>query len=174
MLHQDSWSRQYSYATECYEAVGSGDSGIRIFFADFSKGFDLIHHNILIAELAKLGVSEVILRWISAFLSGRRQAVGVEETLSNWTVLRGGIPQGSKLGTVLFVIMTNSLLADRHLRAKFVDDTSALEILPRNSISLLNMAVFSTHDFAVTHKMKLNPTKCKEMVINFMNNPNFL
>ena len=95
-----------------YEAAVSRDSRVRIFFADFNKVFDLIDHNILIAELAKLDVSEVFLRWISAFLSGRRQAVRVEETLSNWTVLRGGIPQGSKLDTVPFVIMTNSLLAD--------------------------------------------------------------
>ena len=70
--------------------------------------------------------------------------------------------------------MTNSLLADWHLRTKFVDDTSAVEILPRNSIILLNVAVSSIHNFAVTHNMKLNPGKCKEMVINFTKNPNFL
>ena len=51
-----------------YEVVDSGDSAARIFFTDFSKGFDLIDHNILITELRNLEVSEIILGWISAFL----------------------------------------------------------------------------------------------------------
>ena len=69
--------------------------------------------------------------------------------------------------------MTNNLLRDWHLRIKFVDDTTALEILPRNGISLLNVAVNGIHKFSVEHNMKLNPKKCKEMLINFMQNDNF-
>ena len=76
-------------------------------------------------------------------------------------------------GVGLFMVMTNSLLANWHLRTKFVDDTSALEIIPRNSISLLNFAVSDIHEFADEHNMKLNPKKCKEMLINFLHNPNF-
>ena len=57
-----------------YEGVDSGDSAARIFFADFSKGFDLTDHNILITEFRNLEVSEIILGWISAFLVDRRQA----------------------------------------------------------------------------------------------------
>ena len=144
-----------------YEAVDSGDSAARIFFADFSKVFDLNDHNILITELRNLEVSEIILGWISAFLVDRRQAVRVGGTLSKLNTLRGGIPQGTKLGVVLFAVMANSLLVDWHLRTKFVDDTSAVEILPRNSISLLNMAVSSILNFDVMHNMKLNP--CRKM-----------
>ena len=134
-----------------YETVDSGDSAACIFFADFSKGFDLIDHSVLITELRNLEVSEIILGWISAFLVGRRQAVRVGGTLFKWHTLSGGIPQGTKSGVVLFSVMTNSLLVDWHMRTKFVDDTSAVEILPRNSISLLNVAVSSIHNFAVTH-----------------------
>ena len=68
--------------------------------------------------------------------------------------------------------LTNNLLYDWNLRNKFVDDTSALEIIPRNSISVLNNAADDIHNFAMEHK--LNPTKCKEMLINFLRNPNFL
>jgi hypothetical protein len=70
--------------------------------------------------------------------------------------------------------MTNGLIADWPLRIKFVDDTSALEILPRNSISLLNYVVMDIHEFASSHNMKLNPGKCKEMFINFMQDHNIL
>ena len=69
--------------------------------------------------------------------------------------------------------MTNNILADWHPRVKFVDDTSAIEMLPKNSISLLNSAVSDIHNFSVDHNMRLNPIKCKKMLINFMSYPNF-
>ena len=62
--------------------------------------------------------------------------------------------------------MTNNLLADWHLRVKFVDDTSAIEILLRNSISLLNSIVSDIHKFSMDHNMRLNSIKCNEMLIN--------
>ena len=145
-----------------------GNTAARIFFADFSKGFDLIDHNILLRELEKLSVSPVLIRWIAAFLTNRRQAVKIGDTISEWRIVKGGIPQGTKLGVILFAVMTNGLIADWPLRIKFVDDTSALEILPRNSISLLNYVVTDIHEFASSHNMKLNPGKCKEMFINFI------
>ena len=69
--------------------------------------------------------------------------------------------------------MTNNLLREWHLRIKFVDNTTALEIQPRNGISLLNVAVNDIHKFSIPHNMKLNPKKCKEMLINFKQNDNF-
>ena len=63
--------------------------------------------------------------------------------------------------------MTNKLLSDWHLRIKFVADSTALEIIPRNSISFLNVVPASDiHIFAISHNIKLNPAKCKEMFIN--------
>ena len=65
-------------------------------------------------------------------------------------------------------------MRDWNLRINFVDDlTTALEILLRNGISLLNVAVKDIHKFSIKHNMKLNPKKCKEMLINFMQNDNF-
>ena len=88
--------------------------------------------------------------------------------------MKGGVPQGTRLGVILFIVMTNNLLCDWNLRTKFVDDTSALKIIPRNSISVLNNAVADIHNFAMEHNMKLNPTKSKEMLINFLRSSNFL
>ena len=157
-----------------FEAMDRGNTAARIFFADFSKGFDLIDHNILLRELEKLSVSPVLIRWIAAFLTNRQQAVKIGDTTSEWRTVKGGIPQGTKLGVTLFAVMTNGLIADWPLRIKFVDDTSALEILPRNSISLLNYVVTDIYEFASSHNMKLNPGKCKEMFINFMHDHNIL
>ena len=57
--------------------------------------------------------------------------------------------------------MTNNLLADLHPRVKFVDDTSAKEILLKNSISLPNSTVSDIHNFSVDHNMRLNPINVK-------------
>jgi hypothetical protein len=95
----------------------------------------------------------VLLGWISAFLTDRTQAVRIDGVLSERKQLRGGISQGTKLGVILFNKMTNDLLLDWNLRIKFVDDTSALEIIPRNSISLLDIAANTTNNFAVSRNM---------------------
>jgi len=70
--------------------------------------------------------------------------------------------------------MTNRVLSDWRLGIKYVDDTSALEIIPRNSPSLLNVVASDIHNFAIAHNMRLNPIKCKEMHINFLRNFNCL
>ena len=82
--------------------------------------------------------------------------------------------RGTKVGVILFTIMKNNLLRSWNLRIKFVDDTTALEIIPRNSDSLLNFATNDIYAFSEDHRMKLNPSKCKEMLINFMTNHNFI
>ena len=142
-----------------------------MFFADYSKGFDLIDLSILLRELMSFDISTVLINWIRAFLTERSQAVRIGNSLSDWKSPRRGIPQGTKLGVILFAVMTNNLLRDWHLRIKFVDDTTALEILPRNGISVLNVAVNDIHKFSIKHNMKLNPKKCKEMLKNLDESP---
>ena len=78
----------------------------------------------------------------------------------------GSVPQETKLGVILFILMTNNPLADWHPRVKFVDDTSVIEMLPRNSISLLNSTVSDIHNFSMDQNMRINPIKFKEMLIN--------
>ena len=102
-----------------YEAVDCADLGAQVFFADFWKGFYLIDHNILMTELQKLEVDPTLLTCIAVFLTDRQQAVRIGATLSDWNSSRG-VPQGTKLGVILFTIMTKNLLADWHLRVKFV------------------------------------------------------
>ena len=155
-----------------HEATDYGNCVARMFFTDYSKGFDLIDHSILLRELASLDIDTVLIKWISAFLIGRSRAVKIGNSLSDWKSPRRG-PTRTKLGMILFAVMTNNLLREWHLRIEFVDDTTALEILPRNGNSLLNVAVNDIHKFSFEHNMKLNPKKCKEMLINFMQNNNF-
>ena len=146
-----------------YEATDSGDPGARIFYADFS----------MVTELQQLDVEEALLCWIRSFLTNRRQAVRIGGQMSDWKALNGGEPQGTKLGVILFFVMTNRLLSDWKLHINCVDDTSVIEILPRNSISLLNSAVSDIHQFVMDHNMRQNHSQYKEMLINFMHYSNF-
>ena len=61
------------------------------------------------------------------------------------------------MGVTLFSVMINRVLRDWNVRAKYVDDTTVVEIRPRKSLSLLDLAVRDTHSFCIDHKMKLNP-----------------
>ena len=80
-------------------------------------------HSILLRELASFDIDTVLIKWISAFLTGRWQAVRIGNSLSDWKSPRGGIPQRTKLSVILFAVRTNNLLREWHLRIKFVDDT---------------------------------------------------
>ena len=123
------------------KALERGSCTARLFFADFKKGFDLVDHNEIVKELVCLGVQPAIIRWIKAFLSNREQCVRVGISKSSWKKTNGGLPQGTKLGPLLFAVLINSLLKDWPGRIKFVDDTSTLEIIPRYSPSLMPLVV---------------------------------
>ena len=121
----------------------NGSCSARLFFEDFKKGFDLVDHNFIIRKLENLGVHPVMVRWIKAFLSNREQCVRIGNSFSSWKKTNGGLPQGTKLGALLFAVHVNSLLKDWPARAKFVDDTTVLEIIPRCSPSVIFRGIYT-------------------------------
>ena len=150
------------------ETLDRGGSSARVFFADFSKGFDLVDHGVLVAELEKLNVRPAVVGWIRAFLTRRKQCVRIRDKMSTFKSLNGGIPQGTKLGPILFAVLVNSLLRDWNFRIKFVDDLTTIEFIPRCSLSVTPLLVNDIYDYASTRSMRLNSKKCKEMIINFL------
>ena len=113
-----------------HEAIDSGNYSVRIFFADFTKGFDVIDHSVLLDELKSFDIDQTLFFWVRSFLTNRVQAVRVGSSLSSWKQVNGGVPQGTKLGLTLFAVMINKLLRNWHMRSKYVDDTTAFEIIP--------------------------------------------
>ena len=136
--------------------------------ADFSKGFDLVDHHSLLAELRALDVHPVIMRWICAFLSNRPLRVKIGSSVSPPVYPNGGIPQGTKLAPMLFAILVNRLVAQWPTRVKYVDYTTVFEVVTRCSTSYLQFAVSDIRSFASSKGMRLNPKKCRELVINFL------
>jgi len=121
-------------------ALESPGSYLRVCFLDFSKAFDHIDHNILLRKLLEMGVRRSIIRWICSFLSQRRQAVKLGGMLSKWAPVHAGIPQGTKLGPILFLVVVNDLAYSSPLRSnhwKYVDDITTAEVVLRGSSSYM-------------------------------------
>ena len=103
--------------------IEQGDP-VDVVYLDFRKAFDAVPHSRLLRKLHGYGVAGKLLRWIEAFLSGRKQKVVVNGSHSDLVPVKSGVPQGSVLGPLLFLLYVNDIPSVVDCTAKmFADDT---------------------------------------------------
>ena len=90
------------------QALDAGNS-VCAAFLDLRKAFDSLHHHVLLQRLFNLGVSGTELRWFTNYLSHQMQRVKCGGNVSEWGSVMGGIPQGSTLGPLLFLVYVNDM-----------------------------------------------------------------
>ena len=134
-------------------------------FLDISKAFDKVWHKGFLFKLETIGMSGNLLKLFQSFLSDRQQRVVVNGQHSNWAPVLAGVPQGSILGPLLFLIYINDLPDNLESLAKlFADNTSLFSTVhdPSKSAKLLNDDLQKISDWAFKWKMLFNPDVTKQ------------
>lgn len=159
------------------EILDEGD-GIDVAYLDFRKAFDLVSHQHLLYKMSKYGITNQTLNWIGAFLHQRTQRVVIRGETSESLPVTSGVPQGSVLGPVLFLIFINDLPLDViSPLSLFADDSKVFSriITNKNSRNNENGNIMLQNDlntitkWAETWKMEFNVDKCKIMHLGNQN-----
>ena len=146
------------------------DSGfaVDVVLFDFAKAFDVVSHTILVDKLRLLGVTGPLLSWISDFLIGRIMQVSVSGTTSTTRDVSSGVPQGSVLGPLLFLVYVNHLPSYIRSKCKFFADDLKIYLKVRHDsctnlasdVSACQKDIDTIHKVATSWGLHFNPSKC--------------
>ena len=134
-------------------------------FLDISKVFDKVWHEGLIFKLKQNGIRGNLLNFFISYLSDRHQRVGINGSYSEYSRIESGVPQGSVLGPLLFLVYINDLEKTLKSQVKFyADDTMLYSIVknPTQSASDLNHDLDLIQKWAYQWKMQFNPDPLKQ------------
>ena len=148
-----------------------------VVFLDFSKAFDCISHNLLLHKLEHFyGIGGCLLKWIEDYLSNRTQRVLMESKCSSWLPVLSGVPQGSIIGPLFFLLFINDLpsVALNCTTALFADDSKCFkEINDPSDCILLQNDLNAMFEWSQRWNMNFNPSKCKILTITRRCHPVF-
>ena len=150
-----------------HEIYHSLDNGLEVrgVFLDISKTFDKVCHEGLILKLNQYRISENLLCLIKCFLKNRKQRVFLNGQTSSWIKVLAGVPQGSILSPLFFLICINDLSDDLSSNPKLLaDDTSLFSVVHNKNISAneLNNDLRKISNWAYQWKMSFNPDPLKQ------------
>ena len=138
-----------------------------VIYTDLSAAFDKINHRISIAKLDRLGINGSFLQWFQSYLTGRHLSVVIGDHQSRLFAASSGIPQGSHLGPLIFLIYFNDVnLVIEGPRLSYADDLKLfLRIYTTEDCRFLQRQLNAFADWCTLNRMEVNPSKCS--VISF-------
>ena len=141
---------------------------IQMIFFDISKAFDKVWHKGLLFKLKCVGIDGNLLNWLTDYLSNRKQRVVINGKFSTWKCIQAGVPQGSVLGPLLFLVYINDITNNLSCRTSlFADDTSLSK--PIDDPVMSNMEIQNDlniiGDWANKWKVKFNPLKSESLLV---------
>ena len=163
----DSCTNQLLFlVNEIHEAFENQSSlEVRAVFLDISKAFDKVWHEGLLFKLKQNGVSGKLHKFFESYLNNRKQRVALNGFYSDYASIESGVPQGSVLGPLLFLVYINDLEINIISNVKFfADDTMLYSIVhdPNKSASDLNHDLEIINRWAHQWKMSFNPDPNKQ------------
>jgi len=158
-----------SYVTEGFADRIQTDA----IYTDLSAAFDKINHDIAIAKLGKLGICGSLLNWFQSYLTGRRIEVNLDNVFSGSFPATSGIPQGSHLGPLIFVLYFNDVnIALEGPRLSYADDMKIFYHIKNTDDALFLQQQLQNFDsWCKTNCMVLNPHKCSVVTFAWMKQP---
>lgn len=146
---------------------------VDVIFLDFEKAFDRVSHSKLLLKLKAILKNESLLAWIKSYLSFRRQTVTVDGVSSNTALVESGIPQGSILGPLFFLLFINDITCNIPVKIRlFADDCIIYhEIRNHSDQALLNEALGKIQNWSTTWQMILNLKKTVALTITRKKSP---
>ena len=115
---------------------------VRIVFLDISKAFDKVWHKGLIFKLRSIGTSGNLIEWFIDYLANRKQGVCLNGYASSWLTPNAGVPQGSILGPLLFIIYINDIVNNIRTNIRlFADDTTLYESVDDPLLTGININI---------------------------------
>lgn len=158
-------SQLLEHFDELIETISS-DKNCDVLYLDFAKAFDVVNHDILMKKLHNFGITGKIGYWIHNFLTNRHQTVTVNKSKSKTESVLSGVPQGSVLGPILFIIFISDI--DDNIDASelsvFADDTKIKKtISTANDSEELQSDLKSVYQWGTRNCMSFNDLKFKCM-----------
>ena len=142
---------------------------VRVVFFDISKAFDRVWHKGIIAKLRSTGLSNRLLSWLENYLFCRKQRVVIPGGMSGWSYIKAGVPQGSILGPLMFLVYINDIVSEVSANIRlFADDTSLYIIVdhPQRAADILQDDISKISDWANSWLVTFNPQKTESLLIS--------
>ena len=158
------------------EVTGILDEGspVDIIYLDFAKAFDKVPYQRLFKKLDAHGIKGRVAEWVKNWLSARRQKVCLNKQYSDWKDVISGVPQGSVLGPLLFLIYINDL--DNEILSKlgkFADDTKMCRgVVDEQQVGILRNDLNNIYKWSVDWQMLFNINKCTVIHMGVKNKKN--